>query len=178
MMNRIKIKGLKGLGGGKIYFTSNNAYRILLYFVLHSPSIRPVARSSCRVSDMAASVCLSATFLSGTDSAGKDQDLCTLFACALTCCLCCLPLLVLCLVLLWLILKHVSEYNLSKMSFKKKRGGHIYITKIILIILHSDLEDNNQPETIFYAQYNSFLKKEIFSFILLSLLPIHWFPLA
>lgn len=37
------------------------------------------------------------------------------------------------------------------MSFKKKKKkAHIYIAKIMLIILHSDLEDN-QPETVVYA---------------------------
>lgn len=42
------------------------------------------------------SVCLQPPSLAPS-SAEKDQDLCTLFACALICSLCCLPLLVLCL---------------------------------------------------------------------------------
>lgn len=66
MMNRIKIKGLKGLGGEKKYFISNKAYRSLLYSMLHFLSIRTVAHHSWQVSEVVASVCLSATSLSGT----------------------------------------------------------------------------------------------------------------
>lgn len=65
-----------------------------------------------------------------------------------------------------------SKPTYLSIAFQRRHSGkkaHIYVAKIILIILQSHLEDN-QPETVVYTQYYPlFLKKEIFSFIHLSL---------